>query len=144
LPVSTYTNHDINATYLIDTVNANGIPVLADEITLVRQRVFDDRVSLLTEYPFSQNRRLELRTGFQRISYDVEEERILTSGGFILDRTENDLEAPAGLNLFSAALAYVGDYSFFGFTSPIDGSRFRFEAEPDAGWQFGFVLAPGW
>src|SRR5690606_19435339 len=113
-----------------DTVSVNGTPVLAQEISLIRQRVFDDRISLLSEYPFSQNRRLEFRTGFERISYDVEEERLLTYGGFILDRTENDLDAPDGLNLVSAAMAYVGDYSFFGFTSPIDGSRFRFEAEP--------------
>ena len=46
------------------------------------------------------------------------------------------------MNLAHAGLAYVGDYSFFGFTSPLRGSRYRFELDGDAGTTY-FVTALG-
>jgi outer membrane protein assembly factor BamA len=54
-------------------------------------------------------------------------------GGTVLSRTTTNIPAPSPLNLFQSSIAYVGDYSFFGFTSPITGSRFRFEASPTFG-----------
>ncbi|NIT55083.1 MAG: BamA/TamA family outer membrane protein [Aliifodinibius sp.] len=60
-------------------------------------------------------------------------EQVVTVGGTVVDRQTEDLPAPDGLNLVQGGLAYVGDYSFFGFTSPINGRRFRFEAQPTVG-----------
>jgi outer membrane protein assembly factor BamA len=48
---------------------------------------------------------------------------------------------PAPLDLVHAGLAYVGDYSFFGFTEPLKGYRYRFEAGGDAGSLFFLALA---
>lgn len=41
------------------------------------------------------------------------------------DRT--NAPSPPGLNLADTTAAFVGDYSFFGFTSPIQGRRYRLE-----------------
>ena len=120
-------------TYNLDTVNVNGNQVLAEDVNIYRQRVFSDRLSLLGAYPFSQNRRLEASIGFQRISYNFEVEKIVQSSGYVFNQSTTNLEAPSGLNLFNTSLSYVGDYSFFGFTSPVDGSRYRFEVEPTLG-----------
>jgi outer membrane protein assembly factor BamA len=39
-------------------------------------------------------------------------------------------DAPPGVNYGEASLAYVGDYSYFAFTSPVVGGRYRFEVTP--------------
>lgn len=114
-----------------DTLLEGNIP--ARKLTLYRQRVFIDRLSFLTEYPFSTNRRLEMSTGFTRISYDLESQEVVRAGGTVLNEEKKQLDAPSGLNLFQSSVAYVGDYSFFGFTSPANGRRYRFEIEPTIG-----------
>ncbi len=116
-----------------DTITVDGDPALVRRIDFVEQRVFRDRASLVAEYPFSTNRRFEVASGYTRLSYDFDAETILTAGGTVIDRRDSDIEAPSALNLFETSLAYVGDYSFFGFTSPIRGSRYRFEAQPTVG-----------
>jgi hypothetical protein len=64
----------------------------------------------------------------------VDSEQILTVGNTVLARREvDDIDGPDGLNLIQGTLAYVGDYSYFGFSSPIEGSRYRFEAMPTTG-----------
>jgi Tol biopolymer transport system component len=117
-----------------DTVTIEGRKYLARKLELVRQRVFQERVSILAEYPFSTNRRLELSTGYTRISYDAEVERLLVDQqGYVISREENSLDAPSALDLSQSSIAYVGDYSFFGFTSPVTGRRYRLELEPTFG-----------
>lgn len=126
----------------VDTVTINGTQYLAPQTTLIIQRIFSDRVSLLMDYPISQNRRWEFTAGFNHISYDIETETFTTLGGVVIDYEEGELDAPSPLNLVSGSVAYVGDYSYFGFTSPIQGSRYRFEAEPTLGTlNFSFLLA---
>jgi outer membrane protein assembly factor BamA len=46
---------------------------------------------------------------------------------------ERSLESDPALNLFQSSLALVGDNTFFGFTSPVQGERFRLEVEPTLG-----------
>lgn len=116
-----------------DTVMVNGNQVIAREYELVRERVFSERASLMAEYPLSRNRRFEVATGYNHISYEREVDRAFVSGGIVVGREEEDLDGPEPLNLWQSSLAYVGDYSFFGFTSPVAGKRFRFEVEPTLG-----------
>ncbi|MBD3403394.1 BamA/TamA family outer membrane protein [candidate division GN15 bacterium] len=117
----------------LDTVTVNGDTVIARTQELIRERVYEDQVMLMADYPLSTNRRFEASASFTRLSFDAESERITYIGNTIIDESEQDLEAREGLNLAQAALAYVGDYSYFGFTSPISGRRFRLEAEPTFG-----------
>jgi Tol biopolymer transport system component len=124
-----------------DTVNVGGNNYLADVVTLVRQRVFLTGASVFAQYPLSINRRWELSTGYTRVGYDIEAERSVLIGNQIIDRDTRGLPSPPGLNLYQTSLAYVGDFSFFAFTSPVYGSRFRFEAEGTVGtYQFGSLL----
>jgi outer membrane protein assembly factor BamA len=116
-----------------DTAVINGQPVPAQLNELIKQRVYLDGASVLASYPLSTNRRLEVGTGFTRVSYSFEADRVLTVNGTVVDEETVGLDAPPGLNLFQSSLAYVGDYSFFGFTSPVRGSRFRFEVDPSFG-----------
>ncbi len=99
----------------------------------LRQRVFLDELGLILQYPTSTTRRFELNTSFTHISYDNELESIVTVGGQIVDRQKTGLPSPPSLNLLDLSAAYVGDNAIFGFTSPIKGSRFRFEAGPTVG-----------
>ncbi|MBD3257061.1 BamA/TamA family outer membrane protein [candidate division GN15 bacterium] len=117
----------------IDTVLVNGDPVEVLRRDLIRRRVFIERASLFAEYPLSENRRFEFTGGGSYISYDSERETIFSRGGVILASETEDIEAPDALALAHASAAYVGDFSFFGFTSPIAGSRYRFGVEPTAG-----------
>jgi outer membrane protein assembly factor BamA len=51
------------------------------------------------------------------------------------------LPVPAPLDLVHAGMSYVGDYSFFGFTEPLKGYRYRLEVGGDAGSLFFLTLA---
>jgi len=127
----------------LTTVEVDGQQVQARELELLLQRVYVDRIVANSEYPFSINRRLEGGIGFTRMSYDYELRRQLISlGGYVLERETKDLESPDPLNFVHANLGYVGDYSYFGFTSPMRGRRFHFEVEPTIGsLQYMYVLA---
>ena len=98
-----------------------------------RRRTFYDDLSLSTRYPFSQTRRFELSLGGTRIGYSTEVWRVIEheQGGF--EEQRFDTASPPALAYGQAAAALVGDNSFFGFTSPIQGGRFRFEAGPTFG-----------
>lgn len=117
----------------LDTVNIQGQNYSARDFIFYKQRVFDNQVNLLGSYPLSTYRRIELGVGYRRISYDVEAEHTVVVGNVIVDNYTEGLPSPEALNLFQSDLAYVGDYSLSGFTSPIDGSRYRFEAQPTIG-----------
>jgi len=117
----------------VDTVTINGERVVAQSIELVRQRVFLDMATIFGDYPLSENRRIELGAGYTRIGYSADSERILAIGGQEVQREERNLPSPSALNLFQTSGAYVGDYSFFGFTSPVKGRAFRFEVDPTVG-----------
>lgn len=127
--------------YSYDTVTANGQTYYADKVSLLRQRIFNDNLMAMAIYPLSANRRFELNAGYSRISFSNEIETMTTLGGNILNDQTSSLNAPGALNMFQSSLAYVGDYSFFGFTSPIAGSRYRLEFESTLGslQYFGFL-----
>ncbi len=97
-------------------------------------RMFINRAQLLGNYPFNTSRRLELRGGFSHIAFRFEEERFLP--GQFGQRSGSEtriVDSPDPFNLFETSIAYVGDSSFFGFTSPVRGERFRFEASGNLG-----------
>ncbi len=80
-------------------------------------------------YPFSRVRRLEGSVGFANISYNVQQiDDYLNPITFdVLDQTKTDLATFPALNLGQGSLALVYDNTFFGFTGPILGQRYRLE-----------------
>ncbi len=107
--------------------------------TRIYQRIYLSQAAALAAYPLSQTRRFEGSAGYRRIGYDLEIDRasLTESGGIRFDRENLDpaelgAELPT-LHLAEAGVAYVGDYSFFGFTSPVRGGRYRFGLDATAG-----------
>lgn len=102
-------------------------------IDQILQRTFIDRATGNVAYPLNVSQRLEGGIGYTRYSYDLEVETVRSVGGQILERTRTHPDAPSGLDLFDASVGFVGDYSFQGFTGPVQGNRYRLEV----GSQFG-------
>ena len=107
------------------------------------QRVYVDQASFITQYPFSVARRAELNLTATHLGFNTEVEQLLVSpNNEVLDRAVFDTASRPSLNYGQAAAAYVGDNSFFGYTAPINGWRYRFEVAPTFGaLQFQTALA---
>jgi outer membrane protein assembly factor BamA len=54
-------------------------------------------------------------------------------GGTVVRETRDRLSSQPPLSFATGSAAFVGDYSFFGFTSPVAGGRYRFEVTPSFG-----------
>ena len=111
-------------------------------ISQFTQRMYVDQASLIAQYPFSVTRRAELNASLTRLGFNTEVRQILTDGNQILDQQKFDTTAADPLVYGQVAAAFVGDNSFFGFTSPINGWRYRLELSPTFGaLQFQTALA---
>ncbi len=107
-----------------------GLQVPARVFRQTLQRTFIDRPALTLQYPFSQTRRLEFGGSYTWINFDTETfEQFALPTGQIFERREGQ-PSPPGLGYGQGSLAFVGDYSYFGFTSPAAGGRYRFEYAP--------------
>jgi WD40 repeat protein/basic secretory peptidase family protein len=100
----------------------------------MHERVYLERINLFNQYPFSQTKRIELSAGFTRYNYDREiQQQMLLPNGIVTDPITFNAPAAPALNLFQAGVALIGDNSYYGFTSPIEGYRYRIEADPTFG-----------
>ncbi|HEX6161471.1 MAG TPA: BamA/TamA family outer membrane protein [Thermoanaerobaculia bacterium] len=115
--------------YFQDIVNIDGQEVLADIYQELRETQLITDLSGLAQYPFSTTRRVEAAAGIQRYSFSRTLETFIVVGNQIIDRQREDLEGGFTLNLTKASTAFVGDSSIFGFISPINGTRYRYEVE---------------
>jgi Tol biopolymer transport system component len=86
-------------------------------------------LSGLAQYPFSTTRRIEGAVGVERYSYKVEREFFFVQGGRIVNREREQLVDPVEWTFTKASTAFVGDSSIYGFLSPINGTRYRYEIE---------------
>ncbi|HLT47013.1 MAG TPA: hypothetical protein VK002_07280, partial [Rubricoccaceae bacterium] len=92
-------------------------------------RTYVSQAAGLTSYPLNQSQRFEASAGYRRIGYDLEYDRLLLEDDALFFDRE---EVPGSdslfttLHLFEGGTAFVGDHSFFGFASPVRGSRYRF------------------
>jgi hypothetical protein len=105
-------------------------------------RLYVDEASLMARYPLSATRRLEASVSASRQRYDIDGVSQIVVGNQVIGEARTGGNVPAGVQLTQASIAYVGDYSSFGTTSPIAGGRYRVEASPIVGdLQFGTLLA---
>lgn len=111
----------------------NGQTTPGQLIEQITQRVFVDQATVISQYPFSVVRRAEINAGLTRLSFNTQVDQILESGGRVLEENSFDTLSVPAVNYGQAAAAFVGDASFFGFTAPITGWRYRFEAGPTFG-----------
>ncbi len=103
-----------------------------DELVQIVQRIYRSQVRGQVSYPFSQTNRLELSVGGTRYGFGIT----------VRDRLgrERDPETVRGAGnlpdpfyLSQIGLAYVGDFSNSGLTSPLQGGRYRFQITPQFG-----------
>jgi outer membrane protein assembly factor BamA len=111
------------------------------------QRIYLDQLGGILQYPLSTTQRIEMGLTGTRQSYRVDVYRYFLNGvGQVIgqDRIKaqncttaadqlNSLCVPKPLYYTQGQLGFVGDYSTFGFTSPIAGARYRFEGDPTFG-----------
>ncbi|HEU4566229.1 MAG TPA: BamA/TamA family outer membrane protein [Gemmatimonadaceae bacterium] len=101
--------------------------------SIIEQRIFVDQVAATVQYPFSQTRRLELGAGAAHQWYNLKADQFAIVGNQVVDERRTSLDAPPGITYGQATVALVGDRSYNGFTSPVAGARYRFEASPTFG-----------
>jgi Tol biopolymer transport system component len=135
-----------------------------DTLEIQTLRIFENQAIAVLDYPLSQTRRWEFHAGYTRYGFDLEARRLFLDARTGAERGHETVGLdpaliPGGgdaLHLGRASVAYVGDWSFFGFTSPVRGGRFRFEVAPTFGsmtvtnaladyrryfWNYPFTLA---
>ena len=137
---------DENGDYVRDD-EGNLIPISDPYLLRRRYRLYNSTAQGQVSYPFTMTRRVELSGGVTRYAYGIEDERYyLDPLGRIYDydrQDRNDIE-PDPLHLGTIAVALVEDNSFFGFTSPIRGGRYRIEVESTVGDENFFTLIGDW
>lgn len=123
-------------------INIGGQQVLADVYKQLRQVQRISAGSGIVQYPFSTTRRIEGSAGVQHYSYKAELETLIAVGNEVIDRTVERLPGSYAFNLYRGSTAFVGDSATFGFISPINGTRYRYEVEQLGGdLQFQTALA---
>ncbi|HSR42758.1 MAG TPA: BamA/TamA family outer membrane protein, partial [Longimicrobiales bacterium] len=115
------------------TVVEGGDTLLARD--LVRSTTALYTVGSRADYPFSGTVRVEGNASYTRWTFSQEADRTLfdPSTGLPVDRRNVDLPSPDGFNVYNASTALVQDDSYFGFTSPVRGSRARLEVGGNLG-----------
>jgi hypothetical protein len=108
---------------------------LAEFEQLQQLRQTESRVGGYLAYPFSRAQRLEFSSGFTRYGFSRTAETFavsLETGGILIDE-RIDLPAPGALNIGDASAALVYDTTILGPTSPLAGTRYRFEGGTNYG-----------
>jgi hypothetical protein len=141
-----FTNIDINGT---------STPVYEEKTDIIR--TFEDAVQAFASYPISRSLRAEIGTSASRYSYRVDRYSSYYDYTTVQDANGNDqivigqfvdykkhkisraeFLADNGIDLkpfsiYGLSAALVGDDSYFGIAAPLNGHRFRLEAEYNVG-----------
>jgi hypothetical protein len=98
------------------------------------ERVYIQNLAGLTQYPFSQTRRFEAQAGMTRYAFHREVIQYGYVGGqYTGEIIQREEPSPDPVYFGETSAALVGDNSFFGFTSPVVGQRYRLEVGPTFG-----------
>jgi len=107
----------------------------------VEQRIFESQFGLFGSYPLRTTRRFEAQTNLTRYGFDLDARNFFLQPNGSVRREERDLDTRDPLYLSQSAAAYVVDFSNFGFTSPVQGGRYRLQVGTTLGTeQYGTVL----
>ena len=97
---------------------------------IIIQRLFQERIGAFAYYPLSVTKRFEVGTAYeyyhQRVDHYV---NYIDANGFLIGQDREKLAAPGSDNLVNVNAAFVGDNSYFGFTAPLKGWRYRIGVE---------------
>jgi Tol biopolymer transport system component len=118
-----------------DSIIINKTTTPIRNTTIIDERVYEDQISTFASYPLSIHRRFELSGGYLRIGYS-KEAAIVQGPDTTSNFDEVTVTPPPAINQAQFNGALVGDYSYYGFTGPIKGRRYRFEVQPAVGSLF--------
>ena len=114
-------------------VSVNGTIVQGTEIGRVIEVATRQDVSGVARYPLSLNRRIETGAGFANIDFDTRIESTVYVGNTPVGAGATQVPPREPLDLVWGSMAFVGDTSYFGFASPLRGSRYRLELSQTGG-----------
>lgn len=100
---------------------------------IVDQKIFIEEADILGQLPLNLIQRFEANAGYTFVWFQQNAPVYYYQGGVLLGQQQLSVSAQAPLSLVYASLAFVGDDSYFGFTSPVRGWRYRFSLEQTAG-----------
>jgi hypothetical protein len=109
-----------------DTIGGN--PVI--DYQFIIHRTFETQFGMFAYYPISTTRRLEM--GASHAWYYFRQDIFHTyynQFGFFIGQDRRKGESADGFNLQRISLGYIGDNSYFGMASPMNGHRYRFSVE---------------
>ena len=143
IPFQTANYSVVPTTYNVNSTTT--IPATDERFDIIR--VFQDQVSLFTSYPITKKTRVEFGTGAAHYYYRVDRySTIYDTLGNELSYTHNHISNSAynadpsnngvvlnPFTIYNVNTALVGDNSFFGVASPLNGYRYRLQAEYDFG-----------
>lgn len=127
-------------------INNTTIPAYQERYDIIR--IFEDQANVFTSYPLSKVTRIEFGTGFSHYGYRVDRySTYYDSLGNILSSYQHKHISNSDYNndptnggfklnqftIYQVNTALVGDNSFFGVASPLNGFRYRLQAEYDFG-----------
>ena len=98
------------------------LPVI--DIVQMETRIFQDEVSLFGIYPLSKKLRFEAGISGSHYSFRIDSINYYYSGRTFLGEDKTQLDSPDPFQLYNAYIAYVGDNTHFGLTSPLRGYRY--------------------
>ncbi|MEM9885652.1 MAG: hypothetical protein AAF849_07155 [Bacteroidota bacterium] len=123
----------------LEVGQGNAIPIIRDEYDIIR--TFQDRVGVFAQLPFSKTLRWEAGAAYsffsdrvdrysniyQAIPVEQNGQVNFFRGNFIAqDREKIDNENGFNADFFTLNTALVGDNSYFGIASPVQGWRYNF------------------
>lgn len=134
-----------NPNYQVNSTST--VPAIQQRYDIIR--IFEDQASVFTSYPLSKINRIEFGTGISHYYYRVDRYTTTfdTSGNLLHDEQHQHISnaaynsdpANAGnfnlvpFTIYNVSASFIGDNSFFGVASPLEGFRYRLQAEYDFG-----------
>ncbi len=110
-------------------INIGGGQVPGIEVLTLYDRTFIEQAGMVFKYPLSTTHRFEITPYLTHTWFRSEIEQLLIVNNQVVQRRVQKLPSPSPFTLFQLSGAFVGDYAYFGFTSPARGGRYRFEVE---------------
>jgi Tol biopolymer transport system component len=100
-----------------------------EDLQFVVNRIFEDQVGLFAFYPISTTRRIEVGGSIAWYYFREDIFHNYYLGGFPVGQDRSRGTSPPGFNLQRMNIGYIGDNSYFGMASPMNGHRYRFSLE---------------
>lgn len=89
-------------------------------------RIYEDQLGIAAHYPISRNLRWEVGATGTRYAFRRDSINRYYDGGVLLQEDRYRDDAPDPFFTYEGRIAFVGDESKFGTTSPLEGYRFRY------------------